>query len=214
MTQVKLNSGGRPAITRRMQRFSLIKIFVGLLATLGFVAVLLQNDPFTGVRQAALRQRRRTEMQRDFREPEDEVEADKMGEDSLEEGRVCTLDLASLKEGATGKVVIRTKPSWAPLGVEHFHSLMDDHFYENAKFFRVVNDFMVQFGIAAEPANNRKKAIPDDPVVQTNARGTVTYATSGPNTRTTQLFINTRKGGNAFLDKQGFAPIAEVVRYV
>lgn len=216
MAIVKRSAGGRVAITRRMQRFSLLKIFVGLLAILGLVTLLLQNDPFPSVRRAAMRQRRRVETQRDFREPGDESNADNGEAEEKktenEEGRIFTLDLAGLNGGKTGKVVIRTKPSWAPLGVEHFHKLMDDHFYDEAKFFRVIPDFMVQFGIAADPANNRKKEIPDDPVVQTNARGTITYATSGPNTRTTQLFINTRKGGNAFLDKQGFSPFGEVLR--
>ena len=88
---------------------------------------------------------------------------------------------------------------------------MDDSFYTNAKFFRVVDDFIVQFGIPAIPSDKYKTPIKDDPVKQTNARGTLTYATSGKDTRTTQLFINTRKAGNKFLDNQGFAPFAEVL---
>ena len=142
-------------------------------------------------------------------EEESDAEDDSSADD---DGRVFTFELSNLKDGATGKVVIQTRPSWAPLGVEHFHQLMDDHFYDQAKFFRVVKDFIVQFGIAAVPKNNRRETIKDDPVEQTNARGTVTFATSGADTRTTQLFINTRKRGNQFLDKQGFAPIAEVIR--
>jgi len=82
-------------------------------------------------------------------------------------------------------------------------------------FFRVVPNFVVQFGIAADPKSPLKRkyqaALKDDPVVQSNNRGTVTYATSGKNTRRFQLFINTGKKGNAYLDKQGFAPFAEVV---
>jgi cyclophilin family peptidyl-prolyl cis-trans isomerase len=203
-----------------MQRYSLIKTAGGLMLILGFVAVLFRNDPFPGVRKAAMRQRRQAEKteQRDFREPDTESgvasaeDAGASGEHKQGEGRTFTLELASLKEGATGTVVIQTRPSWAPLGVEHFHQLMDDKFYDQAKFFRVLDNFMVQFGIAALPQNNRPAPIQDDPVVETNARGTLTYATSGPNTRSTQLFINTRKGGNAFLDKQGFTPIGEVIR--
>jgi len=227
MTQVKRGTA-RPAVSRKQQRFSLLKIAGSLVLIGGFVALLFQNDPFPGVRQAAMRHRRGNEVenaeevQRDFRNPnEGEESPDKQqskgsgdspssGEDSGG-GRIYTLELASLNDGKKGSVVIQTKPEWAPLGVEHFHELMEADFYKDAKFFRVVDNFVVQFGIPAIPANSRKTPIKDDPVVQTNARGTLTYATSGPNTRTTQLFINTRKGGNKFLDNQGFAPIGEVI---
>lgn len=183
---------------------------------MGLIGVLLHSDPFPSVRRAAIRQRRQAEQQRDFREPGDKENENSEGEqvngkEILEDGgRRFLFELESLVDGAKGKVVIETKPSWAPLGVQHFHELMDDHFYEQAKFFRVVQDFVVQFGIAADPMKNRPAAIKDDPVVQTNARGTLTYATSGANTRSTQLFINTRASGNGFLDKMGFAPIGVV----
>lgn len=225
MTQVKRGGSRQAAVSRKMQRYSLLKTAVVLVLIMGFIAVLFQNDPFPGVRKAAMRHRRGAEMQRDFRDPA-EAESVEGGSGSASEeevavtnnledgGRIFTFELESLTDGGKGKVVIVTKPSWAPLGVEHFHELMDANFYEEAKFFRVVTNFVVQFGIAADPANKRPEAIKDDPVVQTNARGTLTYATSGPNTRTTQLFINTRQGGNGSLDMQGFAPIGEVIRYV
>jgi len=126
--------------------------------------------------------------------------------------RIYTFELSNLIDGKKGEIVIQTKPEWAPIGVEHFHELLDDNFFKDAKFFRVVEDFIVQFGIPAIPANQRKNSIKDDPVTQTNARGTLTYATSGANTRTTQMFINTRKGGNKFLDGQGFSPIGVVIK--
>ena len=234
MTQVKLTSGGRPAVTRKMQRYSLFKAVTALLLCLGFVALLFQNDPFPGVRKAAMRHRKQAEVdppskERDFREPpkkdggasEGVAEAGKKndGDSSaggvvgeLEEGgREFTFELASLTGGETGTITIRTKPSWAPLGVAHFHELVDDQFYDKAKFFRVVDNFVVQFGIPADPKNKRPAQLRDDPVISSNVYGTLTYATSGPNTRTTQLFINTRKAGNKFLDKQGFAPFAEVI---
>lgn len=222
MTQVK-RSTGRPVISKTMQRYSLIKTFGAIVFILALVGVLVQNDPFPGVRKAAVRQRQNAasdgNVDQGHRRADEEAgdqgnsdTGEAADEESLMEGRLFTFELSSLKDGKTGTVEIRTRPSWAPLGVEHFHQLMDDHFYDQAKFFRVVDNFVVQFGISAVPKQNRPSPIKDDPVIETNARGTLTYATSGRDTRSTQLFINTRKGGNKFLDKQGFAPIGEVVR--
>jgi peptidyl-prolyl cis-trans isomerase A (cyclophilin A) len=108
--------------------------------------------------------------------------------------------------------------SWAPIGVDHIHELLtkangnSGSFYDGATFFRVVPGFVVQFGLAADPkltAHWSSNRLTDDKVTQTNAPGTVTFATSGPNTRTTQLFINL--GSNSYLDGMGFAPIGRVV---
>ena len=218
MTQVK-RGAARPAPTRKQQRFSLMKI-LGSLALIGcFVVFLLQSDPFPGVRRAAMRHRRQTEiggarkLDQDGKLETGEIkEVKKEDEESTNKGRTYVFEISSLTEGKTGEIVIETKPEWAPLGVEQLHTLLDDKFYQDAKFFRVVNNFIVQFGIPAIPSNKYKTAIKDDPVVQTNSRGTLTFATAGPNTRTTQLFINTNTKGNAFLDKQGFAPIGVVTK--
>jgi peptidyl-prolyl cis-trans isomerase A (cyclophilin A) len=112
--------------------------------------------------------------------------------------------------GTNEPIEMEVTRSWAPLGVDRFYSLIQDNYYECAAFFRVVPDFVVQYGIAAEPAETAKwdTAIPDDPVLKSNAQWTVTYATAGPDTRTTQLFIN--YVDNASLDDQGFAPFATV----
>ena len=114
------------------------------------------------------------------------------------------------------KVVIETRPDWAPLGVAHFHKLVQEGFYDQCRFFRVVPKFVVQFGIAADPLVQQKwrarqttQKLLDDPVVKSNQRGTMTFATSGKNTRNTQLFIN--KKDNAYLDREGFAPFAQVL---
>jgi peptidyl-prolyl cis-trans isomerase A (cyclophilin A) len=111
-----------------------------------------------------------------------------------------------------GDFVVEVTKSLAPLGAERFYHLVQRKFFDNARFFRVLSGFMVQFGINGDPAvaaSWRSRAIKDDPVKITNARGTITYAMAGPNTRTTQLFINF--GNNQGLDSQGFSPFGKVV---
>ena len=112
---------------------------------------------------------------------------------------------------SAGDIVVDVEPEWAPGGAARLRELVEDGFFDGARFFRVVEDFVVQFGIAADPKASAKwrKAISDDPVKASNVRGTVTFATSGPNSRTTQLFINLRD--NTRLDSMGFAPVGRVV---
>jgi peptidyl-prolyl cis-trans isomerase A (cyclophilin A) len=102
--------------------------------------------------------------------------------------------------------------SWAPKGADRFYDLVQDHFFDGAKFFRVVPGFVVQFGLNADPKRNERwldQRIADDPVSHSNLRGTLTFATEGPNTRAHQLFINLVD--NARLDRMGFSPIGRVV---
>merc|ERR1711865_876561 len=103
---------------------------------------------------------------------------------------------------------------WAPTGAARFEELVKGDFFTDIKFFRVVNGFMAQFGIAGDPAVAAKWKtntwVDDHPAeVHTNAKGTLSFATSGPDSRTTQLFINLV--GNDFLDDSGFTPFAEVL---
>jgi peptidyl-prolyl cis-trans isomerase A (cyclophilin A) len=112
-----------------------------------------------------------------------------------------------------GDLVIQVTRAWAPLGADRFYNLVRGGFFTNVAFFRVGHDFMAQFGLSPDPKISRvwsSQNLTDDPVKQSNKRGFVTFATAGPNTRTTQMFIN-YVDRNAFLDGQGFAPFGEVI---
>jgi peptidyl-prolyl cis-trans isomerase A (cyclophilin A) len=116
-------------------------------------------------------------------------------------------------ETSKGPIVIRAHRDWSPNGVDRFYHLVESGYYDDVRFFRVVPNFVVQFGMHGNPATNADwvaRPLMDDPVKQSNKRGTVVFAqTTQPNTRTTQLFINLQD--NTMLDPQGFSPIGEVV---
>ena len=111
-----------------------------------------------------------------------------------------------------GVIVIQATRAWAPIGADRFYNLVKNGFYDDTRFFRVLDDFMAQVGINGNPAiqeNWRTATIQDDPVKQSNKRGFVTFAKSGaPNSRSTQIFVNFKD--NSSLDKSGFAPFGEV----
>lgn len=116
-----------------------------------------------------------------------------------------------------GVVIIEVHRDWAPIGAARFYDSVKAGFYDDTRFFRVVPDFMVQFGINGDPkvqSKWRDAKIKDDAPKgknkQSNKRGFITFATSGPNSRTTQVFINFKT--NAFLDGQGFTPFGEVIK--
>lgn len=108
--------------------------------------------------------------------------------------------------------VIEVHREWAPNAADRFYSLVKSGFYDGCRFFRVLPYFMAQFGIHGDPkihAAWRSATFPDDPVKMSNRSGYVSFAMTGPNTRTTQVFINYRD--NTILDQQGFAPFGRVV---
>jgi len=114
---------------------------------------------------------------------------------------------------ASGPIMVNVTRAWSPLGADRIYALMKDSFFDisPAAFFRVVPNCVLQFGISGTPAENTKWniAIPDDPVLTSNLATTISFATAGPNTRTTQVFIN--YVDNAFLDADGFSPFGKVV---
>jgi peptidyl-prolyl cis-trans isomerase A (cyclophilin A) len=113
-----------------------------------------------------------------------------------------------------GEFTVEVTRAWAPNGADRFYNLVKNGFYDNCKFFRVIEGFMVQFGINGNPKISsvlRTAQLQDDPVKQSNMRGYITYAkTEAPNSRSTQVFINF--GDNSRLDKDAFSPFGKVTK--
>jgi len=111
-----------------------------------------------------------------------------------------------------GPFVVEVHRDWAPNGGDRFYNLVKNGFYDSTRFFRVIEGFMAQFGVNGDPKVSavwRESRIKDDPVKVSNKRTFVTFATAGPNTRTTQVFVS--YGDNSNLDSQGFSPFGQVV---
>ena len=111
-----------------------------------------------------------------------------------------------------GRFVLDVHREWAPIGADRFYNLVKSGFFDDVRFFRVIARQLAQFGMHGDPAVQnawRDAVVEDDPVKHGNVRGSVSFASRGPNTRTTQLFINLRD--NSAYDRLGFAPFAEVV---
>ena len=114
-------------------------------------------------------------------------------------------------ETTKGDMLIDVTRAWAPKGADRFYNLVQIGYYDDVAFFRVIDGFMAQLGIHGDPAIAKvwKEAqIADDPVKESNTAGMVTFATAGPNTRTTQIFLNF--GDNSNLDGMGFAPFGKL----
>lgn len=116
-------------------------------------------------------------------------------------------------ETTKGDIVIQVKRTWAPLGADRFYNLVRNGYYDECRFFRVLPTFMAQIGIHGDPRVSsvwRAARIKDDIVKKSNTRGRLSYATAGPDSRTTQFFIN-YKDNSGSLDRQGFSPFGEVI---
>jgi len=114
-------------------------------------------------------------------------------------------------ETTAGPFTVEVQREWSPLGADRFFNLVQSGYFNGARFFRVVPGFVVQFGLNADPAITaawKSQNLQDDPVRRSNGRGFLSFATSGPSTRTTQLFINL--GDNVRLDQMGFSPFGLV----
>lgn len=115
-------------------------------------------------------------------------------------------------ETTQGDFVLQVVRPWAPLGADRFYSLVRGGFYDGCRFFRVLPGFVVQWGINPDPAVSKawgdQTKIKDDAVKASNVRGTISFATSGPDTRTVQVYINL--GANSRLDARGFSPFGRV----
>ena len=111
-----------------------------------------------------------------------------------------------------GSFTVEVNREWAPHGADRFYELVRDRFFDGQKFFRVRAGFIAQFGLHPDPrviAKWKHRTIPDDPVKQPNVRGTLAFAMTGPDTRSTQIYINL--ADNSRLDKEGFAPFGRVI---
>jgi peptidyl-prolyl cis-trans isomerase A (cyclophilin A) len=143
---------------------------------------------------------------------------------SAQVNKAALKDPAKLKEKAPatfkvkfettkGDIIVDVTRAWAPNGADRFYNLVKNGFYDGVKFFRVVPNFVVQFGMHGDPEIGKhwqNASIQDEPVKEGNKRGNIVYAMGGPNTRTTQIFINLKD--NDFLDSRGFPAFGKVVK--
>ncbi|HTS11920.1 MAG TPA: peptidylprolyl isomerase [Candidatus Limnocylindrales bacterium] len=116
-------------------------------------------------------------------------------------------------ETTKGNIVLQVSRALAPRGADRFYHLVESGFYDDSRFYRVIAGRFAQFGIAGDPAIAKiwqNERFPDDPVKASNTRGTFAYAMTGPDARTTQIYINT--GDQARLDAMGFAPFGKVIQ--
>lgn len=118
-------------------------------------------------------------------------------------------------ETSKGDIEVAVRRAWSPLAVDRLHYLVTNNFFSGVRFHRVIEGYIAQFGLSGYPAVTaafRSRPLPDEPRMMSNRLGTLSFAHSGPNTRTTQLFFNMRD--NPDLDGEGFSPVGRIVRGV
>jgi peptidyl-prolyl cis-trans isomerase A (cyclophilin A) len=117
-------------------------------------------------------------------------------------------------ETTAGSFVIETHRDWAPHGADRFYDLVRTKYYDDSRFFRVVPGHWVQFGINGDPKiaqRQRHITIPDDILKHHNTVGYVAFSNTGPNTRSTQVYINLGDNSARNDSEAGFAPFGQVV---
>ena len=206
------------------------KIFTGVvvLAIIGAVIGINQLEPQRATERQKQQAQVTTQELAEIETLEAESEAEREGEEAPDPLETIISQVQSTRnedegvlesagdfkvrfECSNGDFTVQVRENLAPNGARQFRAALEDGVYDGARFFRVIPGFVAQFGIPGDPELARKwktKVIKDDPVKASNTRGTITFATSGPNSRTTQLFINF--GDNSNLDSMGFAPFGEV----
>jgi peptidyl-prolyl cis-trans isomerase A (cyclophilin A) len=194
MTVIETLTPNRP-VTRILKTLSAIL----LVLVIGPVATLSAQDE-----KPASKEDTAAPVEVETKASTDDVEAQSAKTQAPEKFKV-------IFELSTGDVEIEVARKLAPLGVDQFYQAVNDGFYDECRFFRVVKGFVVQFGINGDPKVQQKwkdHPIKDDPVLFSNSKGTICFATSGPDTRTTQMFINL--SDNSRLNKIGFAAFGRV----
>jgi len=121
-------------------------------------------------------------------------------------------------ETSKGSFDIQVSRQWSPMAVDRFYQLVKYHSLDHTVFYRVVPNFVAQFGIndTVEFKKWRQFIVPDEKVLSGNKKGSISFARAGKETRSDQLYVNLRD--NLFLDTlnlygvKGFPPFGDVIR--
>lgn len=196
---------------------------VTLLVVAAFVAAIVGVNMFQPSRISEQRMKEQAEAERQLEEAakQEALAAKRAADEAAAQDRAVLAATETPADAfqvefqcSNGTFIVEVYPEWAPIGAEQFRQIIEEKVYNEARFFRVIPGFVVQWGIPGDPEQAAiwdKKTIMDEPVKQSNLRGTITYAKSQmPNTRSSQVFINYRD--NTQLDGMGFSPFGKVIK--